>query len=261
MAQKYDRIGVFYNQTRCADPYLVSRLHQHLAPRRGRLYLDIGCGTGNYTQALAERKTHVVGVDPSSEMLRNAETVLDGVRFVRGRAEAIPFADQSFAGSIATLTTHHWEDLPKAFGEVRRVTEPGGRFVIFTSTPEQMKGYWLNEYFPAMLSRSMLQMSGFEKIKEVLGNTGFTNVASEKYFVRRSLEDSFLYSRKHDPASYLDDRFRKGISSFSDLIDDEELFSGLDSLRKDIDSRRIEKVVAGYENALGDYLFVISTAA
>ena len=260
MTQKYDRIGAHYNHTRRADPYLASQLIWHVDSARGGVFLDIGCGTGNYTHALAKSGMQMIGIDPSSEMLRKANSGINGLQLVRGKAEALPFAERSFSGSIATLTTHHWEDLSTAFHEVHRVTEAGGKFVIFTSTPEQMKGYWLNEYFPAMLARSMLQMSRFEELQGTLGSAGFTDIASEKYFVRKDLEDSFLYSRKHDPESYLDDRFRKGISSFSDLVDEGELSSGLDSLRKDIDSGRIEKVAAKYENTKGDYLFVISTA-
>jgi len=48
----YDRIGVGYDDTRQADPYLRSRLIHHLRPSPSGRYLDIGSGTGNYTFAM-----------------------------------------------------------------------------------------------------------------------------------------------------------------------------------------------------------------
>ena len=46
---KYNKIGTNYNQTRRADPFLTECLFKHLNPKTKGLYLDIGCGTGNYT--------------------------------------------------------------------------------------------------------------------------------------------------------------------------------------------------------------------
>ncbi len=55
MQAKYDAIGTNYNQTRKADPYLTEQLLKHLNPTKEGVYLDIGCGTGNYTNALREK--------------------------------------------------------------------------------------------------------------------------------------------------------------------------------------------------------------
>jgi predicted TPR repeat methyltransferase len=69
---KYDKIGIGYNSTRQADPYLTERLLYHLQPKNNKLYLDIGCGTGNYTCALDDKGISFIGVEPSGEMLREA---------------------------------------------------------------------------------------------------------------------------------------------------------------------------------------------
>ena len=61
----YDAIGTGYNSTRQADPYLTSRLLYFLKPQPGKLYLDIGCGTGNYTIALSNQGLNFTGVEPS----------------------------------------------------------------------------------------------------------------------------------------------------------------------------------------------------
>ena len=57
MKEKYDIIGVNYNLTRKADPYLYKRLHFFLNPQIKGTYLDIGCGTGNYTAKFAQESS------------------------------------------------------------------------------------------------------------------------------------------------------------------------------------------------------------
>jgi ubiquinone/menaquinone biosynthesis C-methylase UbiE len=143
---KYDKIGTGYNSTRQADPYLTERLYYQLQPKTDRLYLDIGCGTGNYTCTLADKGLNFIGVEPSEKMLSEAKIRNQHINWFKGRAEQIPTEDEVFDGIIATLTIHHWTDLKKAFAELDRVLVDNGKIVMFTSSPEQMKGYWLNHY-------------------------------------------------------------------------------------------------------------------
>ena len=66
----YDKIGIGYDTTRRADPFILSRLLHYLAPVKGRLYLDVGCGTGNYTAAIELRTAAglaTVHVEPPAE--------------------------------------------------------------------------------------------------------------------------------------------------------------------------------------------------
>jgi hypothetical protein len=53
MSQLYDRIGIGYDTTRRPDPVIAERLGRHLAQDRSGNYLDIACGTENYTLTLA----------------------------------------------------------------------------------------------------------------------------------------------------------------------------------------------------------------
>lgn len=151
MEVKYDKIGTGYNSTRKADPYLTDRLFYLLRPQNDKLYLDIGCGTGNYTCVLADKGLNIIGVEPSVQMLNEAKSRNQNIKWKNGTAEQIPAGDKTFDGIIATLTIHHWTDIKKAFFELNRVLADNGRIIIFTSTPEQMKAYWLNHYFPKML--------------------------------------------------------------------------------------------------------------
>ena len=121
----YNEIGMGYNLTRQADPYISDRLFDLLAPRKGEFYLDIGCGTGNYTIELNKRGVKFYGVDPSDKMLEEAKFKSQKIIWVNGSAESVPVENKYFRGSIATLTVHHWDNLPTAFLEISRVLKPG----------------------------------------------------------------------------------------------------------------------------------------
>ncbi len=258
MSEKYEKIGINYNLTRRADEFLVKRLADHLEPKKSGKYLDIGCGTGNYTIALSRLGLELTGIDPAETMLAEASAADSDVVWKKGRVERIPAADGSFEGVLATLTIHHWKSLKKSFAEINRVLKPNGRFVIFTSTAEQMAGYWLNEYFPQMLAASIRQMPTLRSIVRAFRANGFETVATERYFVPADLTDLFLYAGKYRPEIYLDESVRAGISSFSDLADgEEEVAAGLGRLETDIRSGEILKIISGYENDLGDYMFVV----
>ena len=248
MKEKYDEIGKKYDLTRKADKFLTERLFHHLQITGSERCLDIGCGTGNYTIALNRKGLDFIGVEPSGEMLEKARNRDSNVQWKQGKAEDIPLEDNSVSGILAGLTIHHWNDLKKSFLELKRVLKPDGRLVMFTSTPKQMNGYWLNRYFPKMLEDSMRQMPSLQTVERNLAHAGFKIIETEPYFVKPELEDLFLYSGKHNPALYLEPQVRHGISSFSALANREEVRKGLKKLERDIESGEIRQIMENHEN-------------
>ncbi len=258
MSAKYNTIGIDYNQTRKADSYLTDQLFKHLSPHKNGLYLDIGCGTGNYTDALQNIGFQFIGIDPSIEMLQKAQSQNKKVKWKIGSAEKTNLPQQSIDGIIGTLTIHHWTNLSRAFSELTYVLKPNGKIVIFTSTPEQMKGYWLNHYFPIMLEDSIVQMPSLEAVEHAMNIAGLKITTTEAYNIKPDLQDQFLYCGKQNPELYFDESIRHGISSFSALANKDEVENGLVTLREDIDSGKIGEIIKSYQNDLGDYLYIIS---
>lgn len=254
--EKYDQIGVGYNNTRKADHYLLGRMMHFLKADQTGTYLDIGCGTGNYTIEFSKRGVKMIGIDPSEAMLSIARTRNNDVEWRNGKAEAMSLADSSVDGVLAVLTTHHWTNQDKGYVELGRVMKPGSRLVIFTATPEQMRSYWLTYYFPTMLRDAGKHMLSYETIEANLHRAGFSSVNAEKYFVTNDLQDLFLQSGKHNPAIYLDEQVRRGISSFATAKNADEVTNGLAQLREDVATGKIEEVMKQYESNVGDYLFV-----
>jgi ubiquinone/menaquinone biosynthesis C-methylase UbiE len=251
----YNSIGTDYNTTRRADPYLSNRLLHWLAPEPNGLYLDIGCGTGNYTTWLAQNGLNIWGVDPSETMLAEARAKSNQLTWKIGTAETVPAGDQTFDGAIATLTIHHWPDRTAAFQELYRVLRPRAKLVIFTALPEQMQGYWLNHYFPQMLAVSTAQMPTLAGL--LRDAAGFSVIETEPYFIQPDSQDLFLYAGKHRPGLYLDPAVRKNISSFANLAHADEVTDGLARLQADLETGAFARVKAAFDTMRGDYLFVV----
>lgn len=97
--------------------------------------IDIGCGPGAAGREAARRGAQVVGVDPSTTMLRLARVISrlrnsKRVTWLHGTAERIPQPDGSATVVWALASCHHWDDLDRALAEILRVLAPGGRLVI-----------------------------------------------------------------------------------------------------------------------------------
>jgi ubiquinone/menaquinone biosynthesis C-methylase UbiE len=130
---KYDRIGLGYDTTRRPDPRIANRLHALLDPIPGGQYLDIACGTGNYTRCLHDMGIGLVGVDQSETMLEAARNKHPGITWQQADVASLPFPDDNFDGAVCAQAIHHFPDLTAAFHEIRRVLR-GGRLVIFGSS-------------------------------------------------------------------------------------------------------------------------------
>ena len=84
-------------------------------------------------------------------MIKKAKTKSIEITWLSGSAENIPTADRIIESALATLTMHHWTNLLRAFTEICRVLKEKREILILSSTPEQIKGCWLNHYFPEIM--------------------------------------------------------------------------------------------------------------
>ncbi|MEZ6188244.1 MAG: class I SAM-dependent methyltransferase [Planctomycetota bacterium] len=101
--------------------------------------VDVGCGTGISTRALADAGAHVLGVEPDPAMLAHAQAAGGGPRYAVGRAERLPLADAS-CDLVVVAQAFHWFQRDAALQEFQRVLRPGGRLALLwnvrrTDTP------------------------------------------------------------------------------------------------------------------------------
>jgi len=97
--------------------------------------LDLGCGAGHLSFAIAPHVRSIIAYDLSADML---EVVRHEVRrrdlanldTKQGCVDELSFEAASFDAVCTRYSAHHWTSVPRAIGEIRRVLKPGGTFFL-----------------------------------------------------------------------------------------------------------------------------------
>jgi ubiquinone/menaquinone biosynthesis C-methylase UbiE len=116
--------------------------------------LDLGCGTGRFSQALASRfAAAVVGVDPSAKMLERAQAKPHSsrVRYAMGRGEEIPLRSRSIDLVFMSMVFHHFKSPALVARECCRVLRDGGIVFLRVGTLDQISSYPYLPFFPGSL--------------------------------------------------------------------------------------------------------------
>jgi demethylmenaquinone methyltransferase/2-methoxy-6-polyprenyl-1,4-benzoquinol methylase len=130
IAPEYDRMGAVlsFGQDPRWRRFLVSRVNA--IP--GSWVLDVATGTGLVARELARRNVRVAALDQSEAMMRRGVGAVrqrrldDRVRFVLGRAERLPFPDETFDAVVFTYLLRYVDDPQATIVELARVLRPGG---------------------------------------------------------------------------------------------------------------------------------------
>jgi len=99
----------------------------------GNEVLDVACGSGATTREAAARigpDGRIVGLDRNEGMLAVARSRSPECEWIEGRAEALPFVDDSFDVALCQFGLMFFDDREKALNEMRRVLRPGGRLAL-----------------------------------------------------------------------------------------------------------------------------------
>ncbi len=107
----------------------------HLPTPQLSVALDIACGPGTFTRALAQHAAHVYGLDLTPALLEQARAVLrqqgiGNIELVCGDAAALPFAPVSFPLAVCGYSLHHMPDPRRALQQMAQVVGPSGVVAI-----------------------------------------------------------------------------------------------------------------------------------
>jgi SAM-dependent methyltransferase len=105
-----------------------------LAPPSNARWLDVGCGTGAFTDLILRHgaAASVTGVDPAPVQVEHAKKTFPAADFRVGDSMALPFNGNEFDVVASALVLHFIPDRGKAFAEMQRVTKAGGIVAGFT---------------------------------------------------------------------------------------------------------------------------------
>lgn len=138
MADKISALAFFSNTVPVADV---------------RKVVDLGCGTGRFSQALETVfDAEVCGVEPSAKMLDVARAKDGGrrVTFYQGHAEDIPLSTDSVDVVFLSMVLHHIKDLTLAAKECARVLCDGGHVCLRNTTFDEISSYPYLAHFPSI---------------------------------------------------------------------------------------------------------------
>lgn len=215
MTAEYDRIGKTYTSTRAADPRITARLMELLGLATGSALIDIGAGSGNYSRALAEQGFKVMAVEPSQTM-RDQAKPHPNLQWQAGSAEALPFADECFDGAVMTLCLHHLADWREGIREALRVSG-NGPLVIFAFDIEHKSDFWLFDYFPEFVELDRHWSATMDELRWFAENELGVKFECFPFPLPKDLKDHFAAAGWARPEIYLQEKYRRGISSFSRL--------------------------------------------
>ena len=111
---------------------LVEPLLDAAGVAAGMRVLDVGTGPGYAARRAAERGAVAAGVDIADEVVALARRSNSGVRFLRGDAEDLPFAERSFEALVCSFGINHFPRPECAIEEFARVVTPGGGIALST---------------------------------------------------------------------------------------------------------------------------------
>jgi SAM-dependent methyltransferase len=150
--------------------------------RRGSTALELGCGTGLFTEHFAATGARIVAVDISADLLAIARTrglPADRISFLCTPFEALT-VDGTFDAVIGSSVLHHL-DLALALASIRRLLRPGG--VMSVAEPNMLNPQIFLERHPLFLRRLFQYVSPDEtafvrwRLARTLAEAGFVRVS------------------------------------------------------------------------------------
>jgi SAM-dependent methyltransferase len=170
---------------------------QALAPAAGERILDIGCGCGDTTLAIAQRVApggEVMGLDLSAPMLdvaRRRAAAIAGISFLQADAQTVQFP-VPFEASFSRFGVMFFEDAVAAFTNIHAALVPGGR-LVFVCWRHALENAWMmvplnaaSHFLPPLEpmdpdAPGPFSLAAADRVRAVLQQSGFRNVQTEAF--------------------------------------------------------------------------------
>ena len=126
VAHRFSKAAVQYNSIAGVQRIIAKQALANLPIDLQGTALDIGCGTGIHTQALANKGAAATGVDIAEGMLAQARKMYSDPIFVEGSAVDLPFCDSQFSTVFSSMALQWVSDTGLVANEIARVLKNGG---------------------------------------------------------------------------------------------------------------------------------------
>jgi len=222
IAETYDRARALLPATaRLWQELLADYVDSSATP----LILDLGCGTGRFSELLAQRfGGQVIGIDPSERMVQRARGKPNpgNISYCKASAEALPLADGCADLVFMSMVYHHLGNPAEAVRECRRVLRDGGYICIRNGTRESD---FPHRHFFALQTLIDTELPTRAEIAGTFESAGFVRVTHQ--VVRQTIAS--------DWPSFVEKSALRG-DSFLARLSDDEFRAGMDALQTHGDS-------------------------
>ncbi len=225
----YDKtdIPASYDRARVRTPEVLElwmkTVSAHTPGRTIGAILDLGCGTGRFSPALASHfDARVIGIDPSRKMLAEArrKSTDPRIRYGLGRAEAIPLAADSVDLVFISMVFHHFDNPVAAARECRRVLREHAVLFLRAGTVEEISSYPYVRFFPTAVPILETRLNHRSFIRDTFEAAGF-----------QAMECGLVTQEVAPSVAVYADQLATGADSILAALSPDEFAAGLRELR------------------------------
>ena len=174
----------------------------------GCRYLDLGTGNGYLAFALAEKNKNIFieGLDiVEDSIIKNKQILkkkgLRNIEFKTYDGIDFPYPDGFFSGGISRYAMHHFPDINHSIGEIGRVLEQGGFFILSDAKTYDIDKKGFIDEFQKYLEDGHNHFYYENEIIEIFGNQGFIKEKLFYSYIRYPRKYSNRYKSLIDNAS------------------------------------------------------------
>ena len=182
--------------------------------------VEIGCGSFKHGNLLTSLGFSVIGMDFSSEQLRNAGS---DATLLCADVRSMPFASSTLGGVLGVMILHQVAagERQLVLTEIRRVLRPSRNLILKTCTHDDLRKRPLAKWFPSSLDINLQRFPSDQRLKAALAGSGF------ELIMTWSTESASAF-----PVDVLLNMLRARPSSSLRLVPDEEYVDGLERFER-----------------------------
>jgi len=178
----YDKVADGYDK-RYKEAYkqngIASKLLDLIHTVKARRVLEVGCGTGHWLGLLQEY-IHAIGIDLSHGMLQKAAMSNVACLLVRGEANCLPFAAQTFDVVFCVNAIHHFRSQSEFVVEAHRLLKPDGVLAVIGMNPHTGKDRWfIYDYFQGTYDADLCRYPSTRTISDWMKSVGFEQITEQ----------------------------------------------------------------------------------
>jgi ubiquinone/menaquinone biosynthesis C-methylase UbiE len=161
--------------------------------------LDVACGPGMLSCAIAPKARHVTGIDLVPAMLEQARLLQEEKKLLNmdwklGDVTRLPFENDSFSTIVTRFSFHHFLNPPMILKEMLRVAGPKGKIAVVDVFTTSEAHAHLHNLIEKLRDDSHVKAFGLSQLQAMAQNAGLVDLKTEFYRLEIEFEEQLKAS-------------------------------------------------------------------